>query len=195
ISLSAELTKKIETRGSSLASKCFCSSSSSLETSSPRPTKPSKAVAVPAGLPRQNCCAKSSQEEEVISPPDENLLIYCKPARLYNILRIRSLFNSGSAGIVVFNYKDCRVAVIGLKQGFKDVVQEIESEVSCKLEQVYTFCAFSFNQKDRRRYTRLQHVIFELGASELVGSINRPRAWPAFRVYVSIVVEVPFESL
>ncbi|CAF2125537.1 unnamed protein product [Brassica rapa subsp. narinosa] len=52
ISLSAELTKKIETRGSSLASKCFCSSSSSLETSSPRPTKPSKAVAVPADLPR-----------------------------------------------------------------------------------------------------------------------------------------------
>ncbi|XP_033135392.1 uncharacterized protein LOC103838272 [Brassica rapa] len=42
---------------------------------------------------RQNCCAKSSQEEEVISPPDENLLIYCKPVRLYNILRIRSLFN------------------------------------------------------------------------------------------------------
>ncbi|WZZ09070.1 hypothetical protein YC2023_094991 [Brassica napus] len=27
---------------------------------------------------RQNCCAKSSQEEEVISPPDENLLIYCE---------------------------------------------------------------------------------------------------------------------
>ncbi|CAF1929522.1 unnamed protein product [Brassica oleracea] len=42
---------------------------------------------------RQNCCTKSSQEEEVISPPDENLLIYCKPVRLYNILRIRSLFN------------------------------------------------------------------------------------------------------
>ncbi|KAG5389402.1 hypothetical protein IGI04_030943 [Brassica rapa subsp. trilocularis] len=42
---------------------------------------------------RQNCCAKSSQEEEVISPPDENLLIYCKPVRLYNILRIRSLYN------------------------------------------------------------------------------------------------------
>ena len=42
---------------------------------------------------RHNCCAKSSQEEEVISPPDENLLIYCKPVRLYNILRIRSLFN------------------------------------------------------------------------------------------------------
>ncbi|KAH0872750.1 hypothetical protein HID58_070112, partial [Brassica napus] len=28
-----------------------------------------------------------------------------------------------------------RAAVIGLKHGFKDVVQEIESEVSCKLEQ------------------------------------------------------------
>ena len=42
---------------------------------------------------RHNCCAKSSQEEEVVSPPDENLLIYCKPVRLYNILRIRSLFN------------------------------------------------------------------------------------------------------
>nr|VDD03909.1 unnamed protein product [Brassica rapa] len=42
---------------------------------------------------RQNCCAKSSQEEEVISPPDENLLIYCKHVRLYNILRIRSLYN------------------------------------------------------------------------------------------------------
>nr|VDC63019.1 unnamed protein product [Brassica rapa] len=34
------------------------------------------------------------------------------------------------------------------------------------------------------RYTRLQHVIFELEASELVGSINRPRAWPAFRAMV-----------
>uniref|UniRef100_A0A0D3CG01 Uncharacterized protein n=1 Tax=Brassica oleracea var. oleracea TaxID=109376 RepID=A0A0D3CG01_BRAOL len=44
-------------------------------------------------LSDQNCCTKSSQEEEVISPPDENLLIYCKPVRLYNILRIRSLFN------------------------------------------------------------------------------------------------------
>ncbi|RID50194.1 hypothetical protein BRARA_H00939 [Brassica rapa] len=42
---------------------------------------------------RQNCCTKSSQEEEVISPPDENLLIYCKHVRLYNILRIRSLYN------------------------------------------------------------------------------------------------------
>ncbi|KAF3611468.1 hypothetical protein DY000_02045321 [Brassica cretica] len=28
-----------------------------------------------------------------------------------------------------------RAAVIGLKHGFKDAVQEIESEVSCKLEQ------------------------------------------------------------
>ncbi|KAF3584434.1 hypothetical protein F2Q69_00029701 [Brassica cretica] len=87
---------------------------------------------------RQNCCTKSSQEEEVISPPDENLLIYCKPVRLYNILRIRSLFNvnqlpivsslmlelqnlskgqkkSGSAGIVVFNYKDCEVVTDGEK--------------------------------------------------------------------------------
>ncbi|KAF2559909.1 hypothetical protein F2Q68_00015881 [Brassica cretica] len=71
-------------------------------------------------------------------PPDENLLIYCKPVRLYNILRIRSLFNvnqlpivsslmlelqnlskgqkkSGSAGIVVFNYKDCEVVTDGEK--------------------------------------------------------------------------------
>ncbi|KAG5413131.1 hypothetical protein IGI04_000698 [Brassica rapa subsp. trilocularis] len=58
---------------------------------------------------RQNCCAKSSQEEEVISPPDENLLIYCKPVRLYNILRIRSLFNL----ILVVSLTHGRVAVIG----------------------------------------------------------------------------------
>ncbi|WZY69690.1 hypothetical protein YC2023_001930 [Brassica napus] len=52
ISLSAELTKKIETRGSSLASKCFCSSSSSLETSSPRPTKPSKRHSLDPMIPK-----------------------------------------------------------------------------------------------------------------------------------------------
>ncbi|CDY09023.1 BnaC01g30680D [Brassica napus] len=49
---------------------------------------------------------------------------------------------------------------------------------------------FSFHQKDRRRYTRLQHVIFELEASELVGSINRPRAWTAFRAYGFELTEV-----
>ncbi|CAN6838557.1 unnamed protein product [Brassica oleracea] len=42
----------------------------------------------------------------------------------------------------------------------------------------------------RRRYTRLQHVIFELEASELVGTINRPRAWPAFRAYGLELTEV-----
>ena len=42
----------------------------------------------------------------------------------------------------------------------------------------------------QRRYTRLQHVIFELEASELVGSINRPRAWPAFRAYGLELTEV-----
>ncbi|ESQ55751.1 hypothetical protein EUTSA_v10025216mg [Eutrema salsugineum] len=73
---------------------------------------------------RQNCRAKSSPEE-VISA-DENLLIYCKPVQLYNILHIRSRSNpsflprslnyrirakglrrSRSAGMVVFNYRDC----------------------------------------------------------------------------------------
>nr|AAL32136.1 vernalization 2 protein [Arabidopsis thaliana] len=73
---------------------------------------------------RQNCRAKSSPEE-VIST-DENLLIYCKPVRLYNIFHLRSLGNpsflprclnykigakrkrkSRSTGMVVFNYKDC----------------------------------------------------------------------------------------
>nr|pir hypothetical protein - Arabidopsis thaliana [Arabidopsis thaliana] len=39
----------------------------------------------------QNCRAKSSPEE-VIST-DENLLIYCKPVRLYNIFHLRSLGN------------------------------------------------------------------------------------------------------
>ncbi|WZY69691.1 hypothetical protein YC2023_001931 [Brassica napus] len=125
---------------------------------------------------RQNCCAKSSQEEEVISPPDENLLIYCKPARLYNILRIRSLFNVNQL----------------LKQGFKDVVQEIESEVSCKLEQGKPGMPLDkrFITRLLSLYLLLQHVIFELGASELVGSINRPRAWPAFRVYGLELTEV-----
>ncbi|CAF2002062.1 unnamed protein product [Brassica oleracea var. botrytis] len=42
----------------------------------------------------------------------------------------------------------------------------------------------------KRRYTRLQHVIFELEASELVGSINRPRAWTAFRAYGFELTEV-----
>ncbi|KAH0899660.1 hypothetical protein HID58_049228 [Brassica napus] len=69
-------------------------------------------------------------------------------------------------------------AVIGLKHGFKDVVEEIESEVSCKVEQVFT------------RRIGLQHVIFELEALELVGSINRPRAWPAFRAYGLELTEV-----
>ncbi|CAA0395527.1 unnamed protein product [Arabidopsis thaliana] len=73
---------------------------------------------------RHNCRAKSSPEE-VIST-DENLLIYCKPVRLYNIFHLRSLGNpsflprclnykigakrkrkSRSTGMVVFNYKDC----------------------------------------------------------------------------------------
>lgn len=33
-------------------------------------------------------------------------------------------------------------------------------------------------------------MIFELEASELVGSINRPRAWPAFRAYGLELTEV-----
>ncbi|XP_013600177.1 PREDICTED: polycomb group protein VERNALIZATION 2-like isoform X1 [Brassica oleracea var. oleracea] len=115
---------------------------------------------------RHNCCAKSSQEEEVISPPDENLLIYCKPVRLYNILRIRSLFNpsflprclsykirakgkrkSGSAGIVVFNYKDCN-----------NTLQKTEVTENCSCPFCYMTCG-SF--KGLQLHLNSFHDLFE----------------------------------
>ncbi|XP_012472073.1 polycomb group protein EMF2B isoform X1 [Gossypium raimondii] len=71
---------------------------------------------------RQNSCLHLSAEETDTTV--ENLLVYCKPVELYNILRCRALHNPSylrrclkykiqarrkrrlRAGIVIFNYKD-----------------------------------------------------------------------------------------
>ena len=37
---------------------------------------------------------------------------------------------------------------------------------------------------------RVPNVSFEIEASELVGSLNRPNAWPAFRAYSMVITEV-----
>ncbi|XP_056848659.1 polycomb group protein VERNALIZATION 2-like isoform X1 [Raphanus sativus] len=128
---------------------------------------------------RQNCCAKSSQEEEVVSPPDENLLIYCKPVRLYNILRIRSLFNpsflprclsykirtkgkrkSGSAGIVIFNYKDCN-----------NTLQKTEVTENCSCPFCYmTCCTFKGLQLHLNSFHDL--LEFEFPLSEEYQTVN-----------------------
>ncbi|KAL0649130.1 hypothetical protein Bca4012_091821 [Brassica carinata] len=73
--------------------------------------------------------------------------------------------------------------------------QRGESGLKITQKQLLTMLSKRLNLKlaaswSKRRYTRLQHVIFELEALELVGSINRPRAWPAFRVYGLELTEV-----
>ncbi|CAN6849165.1 unnamed protein product [Brassica oleracea var. botrytis] len=69
--------------------------------------------------------------------------------------------------------------------------QRGESGLKITQKQLLTMLSKRLNLKlAARRYTRLQHVIFELEALELVGSINRPRAWPAFRAYGLELTEV-----
>ncbi|XP_010434757.1 PREDICTED: polycomb group protein VERNALIZATION 2-like isoform X3 [Camelina sativa] len=113
---------------------------------------------------RQNCRAKSSPEE-VIST-DENLLIYCKPVRLYNIFHLRSLCNpsflprclnykigakrkrkSRSNGMVVFNYKDCN-----------NTLQKTEVREDCSCPFCFMLCG-SF--KGLQFHLNSSHDLFE----------------------------------
>ncbi|XP_010449701.1 PREDICTED: polycomb group protein VERNALIZATION 2-like isoform X1 [Camelina sativa] len=113
---------------------------------------------------RQNCRAKSSPEE-VIST-DENLLIYCKPVRLYNIFHLRSLCNpsflprclnykigakrkrkSRSTGMVVFNYKDCN-----------NTLQKTEVREDCSCPFCFMLCG-SF--KGLQFHLNSSHDLFE----------------------------------
>ncbi|KAG7547258.1 Polycomb protein VEFS-Box [Arabidopsis suecica] len=113
---------------------------------------------------RQNCRAKSSPEE-VIST-DENLLIYCKPVRLYNIFHLRSLGNpsflprclnykigakrkrkSRSTGMVVFNYKDCN-----------NTLQKTEVREDCSCPFCFMLCG-SF--KGLQFHLNSSHDLFE----------------------------------
>ncbi|VVA93382.1 unnamed protein product [Arabis nemorensis] len=113
---------------------------------------------------RQNCRAKSSPEEVVSA--DQNLLVYSKPVRLYNVLHLRSRTNpsflprtlsyairangkrkSRNTGMVVFNYKDCN-----------DTIQKTEVTENCS-------CPFCFMRCDSFKGLQLHlsstHDLFE----------------------------------
>ncbi|KAL1194630.1 Polycomb group protein VERNALIZATION 2 [Cardamine amara subsp. amara] len=113
---------------------------------------------------RQNCRAKSSPEEVVSA--DENLLIYCKPVRLYNIFHLRSLCNpsflprclnykirakrkrkSRFTGMVVFNYKDCN-----------NTLQKTEVREDCSCPFCFMLCG-SF--KGLQLHLNSSHDLFE----------------------------------
>ncbi|CAN8231738.1 unnamed protein product [Cochlearia groenlandica] len=149
---------------------------------------------------RQKYSRAKSSPEEVVSA-DENLLLYCKPVRLYNILHMRSLCNpsflprslkykirakgemqSSVNDKVVFNYNDCH-----------NTLQKTEVRTNCSCP----FCSMQCGSfKGLQLHLKSSHDLFEFDfmLSEGYQTVNASVKVDAFAFEEEESQEAKFEE-